>query len=67
MKKFALLFVLLAACKGSPASNDVKASQADCEQTFGHCVNQCHHTTSSSSESFDCIEACKTSNKKCGK
>lgn len=67
MKKFALLFVLLVGCKGTPTSNEVKMSQGDCEQTFSHCVNQCHHTTSSSSESYDCMEACKSSNKKCGK
>lgn len=68
MKKFALLFVVLAACQGNNApSENVKMSQADCEQTFTHCVNQCHHTTNSSSESYDCIQECKNSNKKCGK
>lgn len=70
MKKFLVLAFVLTACKAAPATPPTeveKSVQLRCDVSFTDCVNRCHLTTSTSGESYDCVNACKETEKKCGK
>lgn len=71
MKKFLIALssmIVLVACNSKPdlvQQEKVAEAQVQCQGKLTPCINQCHHSASNNKEEYECIQTCKSGNKKC--